>query len=111
MIVYQHGKLVYRIAPGATCEIVDIEVESEYRGLGIGRKLLEMLFRTLHDRAPGPDGKVETVYAITRHDNEIAQEFYEATKFRVVGVLRRFYSPHRAGVDAIMYGRKIEGVV
>ncbi len=105
------GRLVYRIAPGATCEIVDIEVDSADRGKGVGRKLLEDLFRRLAALPPGKEGKVDTVYAITRMDNEIAQEFYEHCKFRVVGVLRRFYTVHRAGADAVMYGRGIGGVV
>lgn len=105
------GRLVYRIAPGATCEIVDIEVDSEHRGKGVGRDLIQQLFKRLEELPPTKDGKIDTVYAITRMDNEIAQEFYEHCKFRVVGVLRRFYCRHRAGADAVMYGRRIEGVV
>lgn len=91
--------LDYRDGSGGTVEIFDVAVNSERRS-GRGRRLVEELFRRvtpLH------------VWAITRADNEIAQQWYEALGFRVVGVLRRFYGLR--GVDAIMYGRSSEGPV
>lgn len=103
-ITLDHGYILYRYGPGRTCEIVDIEVESAHRGKGVGRKLLERLFKEI-------DGKADSVYAVTRMDNEVAQEFYEHTLFRVVGVLRRFYSTQKYGADAIMYGRLRKGPV
>lgn len=98
-----HGFIEFRYAPGRTCEIVNIEVESDHRGKGIGRKLLEELFKKMKGRA-------DRVYAITRTENEAAQLFYEACLFRVTGVLRRFYGEND-GADAIMYGRGREGPV
>lgn len=50
------------------------------------------------------------VFAITRADNEVAQQFYEALQFITVNPLRRFYGASK-GVDAFMYLRKAGGPV
>jgi ribosomal protein S18 acetylase RimI-like enzyme len=101
-IRHEHGYIEWRYAPGNTVEIVNIEVDGDHRGQGVGRLLLQRLFKVLtHDTK---------IYAITRADNEIAQRFYEATKFRVAGVLSRFYGVDR-GVDAILYNRNAGGPV
>lgn len=99
-----HAYIEYRLAPGGTCEIVNIEVESSHRRMGYGRRLLECLFQELRDT-----GRAKRVYAITRSTNEVAIQFYERTLFEVVGVLRRFYGEML--VDAIMFGRSVEGPV
>lgn len=93
--------LIHREGSGGSVEIFDIVVNSERRK-GRGRKLLEKLFATL-----APETRV---YAITRADNEVAQQFYEKTLFNVVNPLRRFYGPGR-GIDAVMYLRKAGGPV
>lgn len=91
--------LNYRYGSGLTIEIFDIQVDTERRK-GRGKALLAALFKTL---------PVDTrVFAITRAENEVAQEFYEACGFRVCGVLRRFYSGY-TGIDAVMYIRKAGG--
>ena len=93
--------LLWRDGSGDTIEIFDIAVGSE-RGVGKGRRLIELLFEQLH---------AETrVFAITRATNLVAQQFYEKLRFDVVGVLRRFYSGNME-VDAVMYGRKAGGSV
>jgi len=99
------GILEYRFAPGNTVEIVNIEVEASARGTGKGRAMLRQLFGSL-------DETVKTVYAITRSHNEIAQQFYEACGFRLIGILRRFYyDSGEYGVDAVMYGRSPRGPI
>jgi ribosomal protein S18 acetylase RimI-like enzyme len=98
----EHGHLEYRYAPGSTCEIVNIEVEAGFRRTGIGHKLLETLLREIND-------KVERVYAITRADNEIAQQWYEKHQF-TASPLRRFYGEF-GKVDAILYVRNTRGPV
>ena len=100
-----YGYIEFRYAPGNTCEIVNIEVEGEHRGQGIGRRLIEMLFEEVVKM------DVHNVYAITRTDNLIAQQFYEKLRFEVTGVLRRFYRSDGRCVDAIMYGRSPKGPV
>jgi ribosomal protein S18 acetylase RimI-like enzyme len=93
--------LEWREGSGGTVEIWDIQVGTERRK-GKGRRLFQKLFAEL---GPGV-----TVFAITRADNEVAQQFYEACRFTTVNVLRRFYGAER-GVDALMYLRKSGGPV
>jgi len=88
--------LLWRTGSGGTVEIYDIAVMSERRK-GVGRGMVAELLRSL------PPTTI--VFAITRADNEIAQQFYEALGFRTVNVLRRFYGADK-GVDALMYLRK-----
>lgn len=102
MVALEWGFIEYRFAPGATCEIVNIEVHPEHRMQGIGRKLLEMLFKEI-------SGKARRVYAITRGDNEMAQIFWEKCLFTGCP-LRRFYGGE-TGVDAILYVRSKDGPV
>lgn len=91
--------LEYRNGSGDTVEILDINVGSERRK-GVGRLMVNTLLRRLKDE--------DFVWAITRINNCIAQEFYEELGFRVVGVLRNFYRrDDQTRVDAIMYGRKV----
>lgn len=92
--------LVYRPGSGGTVEILDVHVDAGERGQGVGRLLVEEVFRRVQDGT--------LVWAVTRCDNAIAQHFYEALHFRVVAVLRSFYTTDLAAptsVDAIMYGR------
>lgn len=93
------GYLLWREGSGKTVEIYNIVVETDRR-TGIGRCLFGMLLKQVHK-----DYKL--IYAITRAENFIAQEFYEALKFRVVAPLRHFYQDGERTVDAIMYGYDI----
>ncbi len=109
MILNQNGEdfLDYRVGSGDTVEIFDIVVNSERRK-GRGRELIEQLFMVINSDSRGI-GK--QVWAITRADNLIAQQFYEALQFHVSGVLRRFYSSEKRVVDAILYCRHSKGPV
>lgn len=94
--------LDYRDGSGGTVEIYDIQVCSERRR-GKGRRLVYTLYKRIKP-------EVKLVWAITRTDNLIAQQFYEELRFRVVAVLRDFYkdeSKPNGTADAIMFGRDI----
>lgn len=91
-----HGFLDYRLAPGGTCEIVEIEVEHEYRGEGIGRSMLQELAAI-----PG----VLSIYAFTGADNFIAHDFYRHCGFDLYFV-PRFYGVHR---DAYLCVKVLNG--
>lgn len=88
---------------GPSVEVYDIAVGPAGRRRGTGRRLMRSLVELVagwEPRAP------RLVFAVTRANNEIAQQFYEALHFRVVGVLRQFYQDEhpRHGVDAVVYG-------
>lgn len=92
--------LDYRKGSGeGSIEIHDIKVRSERR-VGIGRSMVTALFDRLDLGT--------FVYAITRSNNEVAQQFYESLGFSVCGVLRRFYDEHSNSADAILYGVRVK---
>lgn len=91
--------LKYRKGSGDTIEIYDIAVGTDRR-VGKGRRLVELLLANI------PPG-IRTIWAITRAENFIAQQFYENLGFRVIAPLRNFYRDGPDTVDAIMYGRDI----
>lgn len=84
VIAEQHGFLEWRLAPGGTAEIVEIEVSSEHRRTGVGRKLLERMLAELPD-------DVRVIYAFTRETNGIAADWYSAVGFRMQ-LLPGFYA-------------------
>lgn len=92
--------LEYQKRGDGTVEILDIAVQHGRRQ-GKGRVLVSQLLR---DLAPST-----VVYAITRIENEIAQQFWEGVGFTTVNPLRRFYGSDK--VDALMYVRKAGGPV
>jgi len=93
--------LTYREGSGNTVEIFDIQVGTK-RGRGRGRKLVDTLLKKLaHPPIHGRPLPIPMVFAITRHNNRIAREFYTAVGFRFVGFLHHFYG---VGNDAVMYG-------
>lgn len=94
--------LIWREGSGGTVEIYDLHVSGEHRREGRGRVLVDLLL----DRYKPKD--CHLVFAITRQENFVAQQFYESMRFRVVAVLRDFYrSDDGKRSVAIMYGRDI----
>jgi ribosomal protein S18 acetylase RimI-like enzyme len=77
------GWLDYRLAPGETAEIVNIEVAGEHRRQGVGRLLLGRMIAALP-----PD--IFAVYAFTRSSNAIACQWYRAMEFELT-LVPRFY--------------------
>jgi ribosomal protein S18 acetylase RimI-like enzyme len=89
--------LKWRLASGDTIEIYDLHVDASVRRQGIGRKMVNELLNGL-DRGT-------VVWAMTRHSNYIAQEFYEEMRFKVIGVLRNIYTDKGC---AIVYARRVK---
>lgn len=75
VIAEPHGLLEFRLAPGKTAEIVEIEVESKHRRMGVGQK---MIARMLSELSAGTH-----VYAFTRRENAIALQFYKSQGFEL----------------------------
>lgn len=104
---HEFGWLEYRIAPGHTAEIVNIEVDPEHRHEGVGRALLAALVEWLRGHAP----EVKRVWVMARAGNRIACEFYWGTGFRRAAMIRDFYpaapgAPAGEG-DAVVYVRDL----
>lgn len=93
----------FRPGNGRTVELFDIQVVSQRRK-GIGKDLVDKLIFHVSGWDPPP----AVVYAMTRIDNPIAHQFYEALGFRLLGRLHYFY---RDGGDdcahALVYGKDI----
>lgn len=89
--------LEWSIRDDKNIEIVDIVCGSDRRR-GIGTSMVKelMLFAKQEDAV--------NVFAITRVENEIAQQFYEAVGFECCGILRRFYG-HKS--HALMYRKSV----
>ncbi len=94
--------LSYRIGSGLHCvEIFDIQVGSE-RGVGKGRKLINLLI----DRVLRMND-VHHIYAMTRETNEIARKFYEALGFRLCGSLTDFYWEESNNETCLVYVKDV----
>lgn len=94
--------LEWRQGSGKTIEIFDLHVSSERRRQGIARGLVNKLL----DLVPSD---TMVVWAFTRAENVIAQQFYEEMHFRVMAVVRGMYQdgPLANQVDSILYGRDV----
>jgi ribosomal protein S18 acetylase RimI-like enzyme len=94
--------LDHREGSGGSVEIFDIQVMSSRRE-GKGRLLVDRLIKSLPK-------SVLRIWAITRAENYVAQEFYEELNFRACP-LRDFYGVKdengSRSVDAILYIRDL----
>ena len=70
----EYGYIEYRYAPGATCEIVNIEVEPHKRRQGTGTGLLAYLLQ---------DKEIKRVFAFTRTNNSNAIAWYRKNGFKI----------------------------
>jgi ribosomal protein S18 acetylase RimI-like enzyme len=80
----RRGWLDYRLAPGDTAEMVNIEVGRAHRRQGVGRALLARLIAELPPQ-------VGVLYAFTSASNAIGIEWYRAMGFSL-SPLPRFYA-------------------
>jgi [ribosomal protein S18]-alanine N-acetyltransferase len=77
--------------PNAEAEIHTIGVDPAHQRLGVGRALLRGLLAVA-------DAAAATVFLEVRTDNAAARALYEAERFAVVGLRKRYYRP--SGADA-----------
>lgn len=100
--------IVYRKGSGRSVEIYDIQVNS-CRRKGRGRSLILQLIGSLTKGTESPEG-ITLLTATTRWSNIIAQEFYEALGFHIIGRLHYYYvdGPNeRTWEHGVMYGMKL----
>lgn len=80
--------------------ITNIAVDKEYRGLGLGNKLLEGLIQLCIDR------DVKAITLEVRKSNEIAKGLYKKYGFKEYGVRPGYYTNNNE--DAIIMWKTIE---
>lgn len=104
-IVDLGGFLDWRPGSGNSIEIFDVEVKPQHRRTGVGKFLVDRLIKVAEA------GGVKRIWAITRAENRIAQEWYESMNFRSI-LLYDFYGVRTEHgdrtVDAVMYLRDLE---
>ena len=78
--------------------ITNIGVEKEYRGLGIGNRLLEGLIQLCIDR------NIRAMTLEVRRSNEVAKSLYKKCGFAEYGVRKNYYGDNE---DAIIMWKSI----
>ena len=91
MLVGYAGLAFVAGPPHAEAEIHTIGVDPAHQRLGVGRALLRGLLAVA-------DAAAATVFLEVRTDNDAARALYEAERFTVVGLRKRYYRP--SGADA-----------
>lgn len=102
---HDRGRLEYRPGSGGSYEIFDISVPGECRRTGVARAMVNKLIKVCEVQG------VKRIYAITRAENRIAQEFYAEMHFRPTPLFDFYGTRTVAGdttVDAVMYVRDLE---
>ncbi len=97
MLVGYAGLAFVAGPPHAEAEIHTIGVDPAHQRLGIGRALLRGLLAVA-------DAAAATVFLEVRTDNDAARALYEAERFTVVGLRKRYYRP--SGADAYTMRRE-----
>lgn len=76
---------------GSSAHIISIAVRRDFRGRGVGSALLCTALRLLEN------GRVNRVYLEVRTSNKNAISLYEKAGFKVVEILRNYYSDGEDG--------------
>lgn len=80
--------------------ITNIAVDKEYRGLGIGNKLLEGLIQLCIDR------NIRAMTLEVRKSNEVAKSLYKKYGFKEYGIRPKYYQDNNE--DAIIMWKSIQ---
>ena len=75
-------------------DVQTIAVDPAARGLGLGRKLMDLLLS--HAR----ESRMREVFLEVRADNDVARALYDSLGFEALGVRPKYYQPD--GVDAVV---------
>ena len=81
--------------------ILNLTIDSEYRGLGIGSSFLDLMINEckLH--------RSEYIYLEARINNTIARKLYQKFGFRSIGVRKNYYRNKSGREDAIVYRKNL----
>lgn len=89
------GYSILSIAVGEA-HILNICVDPEEQGQGIGRKMLENIIETVRTK------KAETVFLEVRPSNEGAVALYQKMGFNEIGIRKDYYPAENGREDALM---------
>jgi len=81
--------------------ILNICMQSEYQGRGLGRKILKRLLNLARDH------HVETVFLEVRIGNKVAQMLYESEGFNEIGQRRGYYPASHGREDALVFAKTL----
>lgn len=81
--------------------ILNLTIDSEYRGLGIGSSFLDLITKEckLHQS--------KHIYLEVRLSNTIARNLYQKFGFRSIGVRKNYYKNKSGREDAVVYRKNI----
>lgn len=74
--------------------LLNIAVHPEYRGQGIGRKLIDFVIHTSNELG------LRDIFLEVRRSNRVARSLYERVGFKYIGVRKGYYSDNKE--DAIL---------
>ena len=83
---------------GGEAHILTIVVDEEYRGHGLGRKLLRHLISLARQRG------VDTVFLEVRPSNLAAIKLYHSLGFSEIGIRKDYYPSEKGREDALVMG-------
>ncbi len=102
LVIEYKGKVIaYAIAAkeGKRLHLLNFAVHPEYRGLGLGKLLLDRILRLAKKKG------LKEVYLEVEHDNEIAKNLYRKMGFKEIKVIKGYY---HWGKDAIVMAKRLE---
>lgn len=94
------GHAVMSVALGEA-HLLNICVDPERQGQGIGRLILKRVFRVARER------QADTVFLEVRASNRVAMSLYESEGFVEIGERRGYYPAHAGREDAVVYARTL----
>ena len=81
--------------------ILNLTIDSEYRGLGIGSSFLDLMIKECKLR------RSEYIYLEARINNTIARSLYQKYGFRSIGLRKNYYRNKTGREDAIVYRKNL----
>ena len=93
-----HGLAMIQVGE---CHILNITVDPEYQGQGLGRRLLQ------HFLDIGIDQQAQTAFLEVRVSNEIALGLYESEGFHRIGLRKGYYRDDDGREDAVVMARQL----
>ena len=94
------GYAVFIIAVGE-CHILNICIQPELHGQGLGRKLL----CTVHELAR--DSQAKCIFLEVRPSNRHAISLYESEGFNEVGIRKKYYPAKHGREDAVIFAKEL----